>query len=318
MKKFLLLFSLLSTLCLGQNIWFTEPTSSHIDYIGPSGEGPIAYHMTCANGWVIEWYQAKLTHPDGTETLWMNGQSGGWWVSKAGTYQIRGQAYGHWVGGWSGMQYANQFSFSVVDNYSPSVPQNFDVTIHSTGNQSYPKLTWNLNTEYDGDAYYIERRKEGQQNFSFLTAVDWNVNQYIDYTIAYAGSGPYIVEYKMRAHDINSHYSNYTGVESVDYGFVWKSGNSNNDILMDYKLEQNYPNPYNPSTTINYLIKEKGFVLLKVYDLLGNEKATLVNNYQEPGEYSVNFNGSELSSGVYIYSLRVNDFIENMKMTLIK
>ncbi|NOG98650.1 MAG: T9SS type A sorting domain-containing protein [Ignavibacteriae bacterium] len=91
------------------------------------------------------------------------------------------------------------------------------------------------------------------------------------------------------------------------------------DILNQaYLLLQNYLNPFNPSTIINYQIKEKGFVTLKVYDMLGKEVATLVNNTQESGRYSVELNANELPSGVYIYSLTVNDFVQNTKMTLLK
>lgn len=85
-----------------------------------------------------------------------------------------------------------------------------------------------------------------------------------------------------------------------------------------YELYQNYPNPFNPVTSIKYKTKEKGFVSLKVYDLLGREVAYLVNEVREPGSYSVFFNAEGLPSGVYIYSLRVNDLVQNKKMTLIK
>ena len=88
--------------------------------------------------------------------------------------------------------------------------------------------------------------------------------------------------------------------------------------VLDYQLEQNYPNPFNPNTTINYVVKESGFIQLKVYDVLGKEVATLVNEEKQQGSYSVSFNGSDLSSGVYVYSIRVNNFIQNRKMILLK
>ena len=89
-------------------------------------------------------------------------------------------------------------------------------------------------------------------------------------------------------------------------------------IITEYALNQNYPNPFNPNTTINYFVKERGFVQLKVYDILGKEVSVLVNEEKSQGEYSVNFDGSSFSSGVYIYSLRVNDFFENKKMILLR
>ena len=85
-----------------------------------------------------------------------------------------------------------------------------------------------------------------------------------------------------------------------------------------YALEQNYPNPFNPSTKIVYQLPKSGLVQLKVYDLLGRELAVLVNEVKSEGEYSVNFDASNLPSGVYIYSLQANNFIQNHKMTLLK
>ncbi|RKZ00371.1 MAG: hypothetical protein DRQ13_00555 [Ignavibacteriae bacterium] len=85
-----------------------------------------------------------------------------------------------------------------------------------------------------------------------------------------------------------------------------------------YELEQNYPNPFNPSTQINYNITEGGLVNIKVYNILGIEVAALVNEYKPAGSYQVTFNGNDLSSGVYIYSLSVNNFIKTRKMILEK
>ena len=83
-------------------------------------------------------------------------------------------------------------------------------------------------------------------------------------------------------------------------------------------LSSNYPNPFNPTTQISYSIKENGFVRLKVYDLLGAEVATLVNETKESGYHSVEFNASELPSGVYIYTLQAGDFVSSKKMILMK
>ncbi len=71
-------------------------------------------------------------------------------------------------------------------------------------------------------------------------------------------------------------------------------------------------------SNINYQVKDKGFVSLKVYDMLGREVANLVNENQDAGQYSITFNAAKLPSGVYIYSLRVNVFVKNNKMTLLK
>jgi len=89
-------------------------------------------------------------------------------------------------------------------------------------------------------------------------------------------------------------------------------------VLQSFILEQNYPNPFNPSTTIRYSIPTSEFVTLKVYDVLGNEIATLVNEEKPIGSFEVNFNAVELSSGIYFYKLQVGSFIETKKMILLK
>jgi photosystem II stability/assembly factor-like uncharacterized protein len=97
----------------------------------------------------------------------------------------------------------------------------------------------------------------------------------------------------------------------------------NNALPAEFKLAQNYPNPFNPITTIRYEIPEqvrndKNNVSLKVYDILGNEITTLVNGQKSAGEYQVQFNGTNLSSGIYYYQLVVGDFVKTNKMILLK
>ena len=85
-----------------------------------------------------------------------------------------------------------------------------------------------------------------------------------------------------------------------------------------YTLSQNYPNPFNPSTTISYQLPAYSMVTIKVYDILGREVETLVNEEKEAGYYSIDFNGSDLPSGVYFYKLTAGNFISTRKMLLLK
>ena len=89
-------------------------------------------------------------------------------------------------------------------------------------------------------------------------------------------------------------------------------------VPKDYNLYQNYPNPFNPTTTIKYDLPKRSFVTLKVYNILGEEVATLVNGVKQAGSYSVVFNASSLPSGVYIYTLATNEFVSSKKMLIIK
>ncbi|MEO8664351.1 MAG: M14 family zinc carboxypeptidase [Ignavibacteria bacterium] len=92
----------------------------------------------------------------------------------------------------------------------------------------------------------------------------------------------------------------------------------NTGIPGRYSLSQNYPNPFNPKTVINYQLSMTNFVSLKVFDVLGNQVATLVNEDQNPGNYSVSFDGNNLSSGLYYYKLESGEFTDTKKMLLIK
>ena len=86
----------------------------------------------------------------------------------------------------------------------------------------------------------------------------------------------------------------------------------------NYFLRPNYPNPFNPSTKITYNIPQRSNVSLKIYDVLGKEIATLVNEQKEAGLYEIKYDASKLSSGVYIYSIQAGDFLESRKMILMK
>jgi hypothetical protein len=105
---------------------------------------------------------------------------------------------------------------------------------------------------------------------------------------------------------------NIGGVTSVD---DFQNGNS---IPKSFALYQNYPNPFNPSTTIRFSLQQRTYAMLKVFDVLGREVATLVNGELNAGEHSVAFDATNLSSGVYIYQLSAGGFIQTKKMLVAK
>jgi len=96
------------------------------------------------------------------------------------------------------------------------------------------------------------------------------------------------------------------------------TGVEDNSQPYSFKLNQNYPNPFNPTTTISYSIPKSTFVSLKVYDILGNEVATLVNGEKSAGYYQLKFNGSKLASGVYFYRLTAGNKTDVKKLLLTK
>lgn len=95
-------------------------------------------------------------------------------------------------------------------------------------------------------------------------------------------------------------------------------GDENNSIPTVYGLEQNYPNPFNPTTKIRWQSPSAGYQTLKVYDVLGNEVITLVEEYRNAGTYEIDFDASKLSSGVYFYQYKAGDFSSTKKMVILK
>jgi len=121
-------------------------------------------------------------------------------------------------------------------------------------------------------------------------------------------------------------YDNTASATNYDYMIdnfmtsilVGAEDQSTPELPNGYTLAQNYPNPFNPSTQISYGIPNSEFITLKIYDVLGKEVATLVDGAQSAGSYTVSFDASKLSSGIYFYTLKAGNFIETKKMILMK
>ncbi|MBK7104558.1 MAG: T9SS type A sorting domain-containing protein [Ignavibacteriae bacterium] len=109
----------------------------------------------------------------------------------------------------------------------------------------------------------------------------------------------------------------------IEYESVNKNNFENVELNIEelpkqYSLSQNYPNPFNPLTTINYQLPKDGHVTLKIYDMLGKEVITLVNEFKTSGKYNIKFDGSNLSSGVYFYKIEAGNFSDTKKLILMK
>jgi hypothetical protein len=121
----------------------------------------------------------------------------------------------------------------------------------------------------------------------------------------YCSSAPYTGGYQLLPRDS----ADITTITSVE---------DNEGKLVKYQLYQNYPNPFNPSTIISYYIPKEGNVVLKLYNILGQEIKTLVNERQSAGQYSIKFFASNISSGIYFYRLTSGNFSFSKKMILMK
>lgn len=170
-------------------------------------------------------------------------------------------------------------------------------------------LNWSTASEINNLGFEVERSNNGQNfyrigfvegmgtstethNYSFVNEIEY--------------SGQKTLYYRLKQVDFNGR-SEYTEIISVEF-----------DIPTVFALSQNYPNPFNPSTKITFAVPEKSPVLIKIYDLTGQEVKTLVNEVKDAGTYDISFDASGLSSGVYLYQMRAGSFSSVKKMSILK
>ncbi len=145
-----------------------------------------------------------------------------------------------------------------------------------------------------------------------------NENDLIAYWKLNEGSGEIILDNSINENNGKIILAEYDwGIDYSTLVYV-EDHTDDSSIPKRFSLYQNYPNPFNPGTTIKYSIPDQGLVTLNIYDILGSHVASLVNNEQLQGNHEVDFDGSKLSSGIYFYTLKVNNFIQSKKMLLIK
>ncbi|MBK6875021.1 MAG: T9SS type A sorting domain-containing protein [Ignavibacteria bacterium] len=108
------------------------------------------------------------------------------------------------------------------------------------------------------------------------------------------------------------------GFLEIVYGDMNGLTNTESTLPKTYSLSQNYPNPFNPNTNIRYDLPQDNFVTIKVYDVLGKEVLTLVNEYKQAGRYLVSFNAANFSSGIYFYTIQAGEYEYTRRMTMLK
>lgn len=183
-------------------------------------------------------------------------------------------------------------------------------------------LKWQTQTEFDNYGFEVERtanlrglkNENGDSNlggFSFIGFVKGSGNSNSSKQYSFVDSNPSLgkIQYRLKQIDNDGSFK-YSHVVEAELNFIPK----------EYSLCQNYPNPFNPTTVISYQLPVAGNVTLKIYDVLGREVATLVNEVQQAGKYNVQLSADNyhLSSGVYIYRINAGKFSEEKKMLLLK
>ena len=175
-------------------------------------------------------------------------------------------------------------------------------------------LKWSTSTETNNKGFEVQKSEIRDQ--SAHDGTDWKSLGFVN------GNGSTTEKHYYSFQDKNiqegkSHYR----LKQIDFDGSYKYSQTvevNITAPEEFSLQQNYPNPFNPSTNIEYKIPEKEFVTLKVYDVLGNEIKTLVNEEKPAGRYTVNFSASNLASGVYYYRISAGNFTNIKKMILMK
>jgi hypothetical protein len=207
------------------------------------------------------------------------------------------------------------FSQDTVSEYSNIAEMIIPVELISfTANifASSVTISWTTATEVNNLGFEVQRKLENAEwkRIGFVeghgTSTEIQNYKYID---EISGIHARSLGYRLKQQNYDGSYEYSDAVEVT------------NLAPTEYVLQQNYPNPFNPSTIIRYEIPDQGdniLVVLKLFDVLGNEVATLVNEEKDAGRYSVEFNASNLPSGIYFYRLRAGSFTETKKMILLR
>jgi hypothetical protein len=176
--------------------------------------------------------------------------------------------------------------------------------------ESNVKLSWETATETNNNGFFLQRKAGSVwENLNFVQGYGTSTESHsYDYTdnlaeLNYRGK----IYYRLKQIDYNG-ATDYSSPVEVTY----------EPKPNDFALDQNYPNPFNPTTSIKYSLPEETHIKLTIYDLLGNEVKVLVDENRPAGTYTAKFDGSELTSGIYIYRLQAGDFVSTKRMALIK
>lgn len=219
----------------------------------------------------------------------------------------------------------NPVSLEIVETFSiPTYGVGKDISVDKNSNDIYL-------IGYTND---IVKYNLATSNSSLILSSVFPNNYYYGYGFDYTMKRHYVLDAKnftvqgsmLILDSTSTILSNYnTGIAPRRLLFKYNGSPSDvNDhyVINSFNLEQNYPNPFNPSTTISWQSPVSGWQTLRVFDILGNEVATLVDEYKSAGNYSIDFSSNNFASGIYIYSITINDgkknFTLSKKMTLLK
>ncbi|MBN8547040.1 MAG: T9SS type A sorting domain-containing protein [Ignavibacteria bacterium] len=291
-------------------VWFNSPT------VGLTGGTNFMATTNSGTTW------SALTVPGTGNISGITGEGSNWWVTRQATsiyastnngaawttaYTATAGSYYHISKARTGTAvWGVRSNGGITKGYGAAVPVELSSFTASSSNGSVV-LDWSTATETNNKGFEIERKAAGTEYSSVAfvagNGTSTNVHNY-NFTDANLQAGKYT--YRLKQIDLDG-TSSYSKEVEVDVAQV----NS-------FALDQNYPNPFNPTTSISYRIPEASNVVIKVYDVMGTEVATLVNGKQEAGNHSIAFDAAKLSSGSYIYTIKAGNFTTSKKMILMK
>jgi hypothetical protein len=222
--------------------------------------------------------------------------------------------------------YVSSLNMMGEDNYSINVEEGSILPVELVSFTSSitgvsVNLNWQTATEVNNYGFDVERLFViGQQSLVKWERIGFveghgNCNSPQQYSFIDVNPPDGNLQYRLKQIDTDGRYKYYSTTAEVDFSLT--------DVKMsklpkEFSLAQNYPNPFNPSTNIQYTVSSTQHITLKIYDVLGNEMASLVNEEKTPGNYEVRFDGSNLAAGVYFYRLNAGSFTSTKKFMLTK
>ena len=334
----------------GASITLDDSENVYVTGISNGDFITIKYNDIGTQQWVV-FYNSLMNDNDGAESVrvdkignvYVSGSSvGAMFYYDYATVKYNSEGEEQWVRRYEGSShYMDQLRSMEIDSSG-----NVFVTGNSTeSGHGYDFTTIKYNT--NGDTLWKTSYNNGLNDIAFAIALDNFGNVYVtgesdgngtneDYaTVKYNSSG--VLQWVKR-YDYSGQFGDIPNAIAVDNsGNIFVTGSSNRDILTIkysqptgvnpfsfenpsvFKLEQNYPNPFNPITNINFSLPNNKFVILKIYDILGSEVNRIINERKNAGTYSVQFNGNDLPSGIYFYSLLLDGKVADTKrMVLLK
>ncbi|MFA5832140.1 MAG: S8/S53 family peptidase [Bacteroidota bacterium] len=279
----------------GDNIETTEQYGGYGVYAGTSFSAP----LTAALAGLLLSCNSSLTIQQVTDYITKTTDK-----IDANTHSYDGFGWNQYLG------YGRINAYKAVQ--PPAAPQNLSYI----NNGGHPKISWSANSEWDVTKYEIWR--DMGSGYSKIAEVNSPTTSYDDYDLTIGGSNPNSAWYYVKAKDLTNLLSNGSSSLRVRYSGVQNEMLEIVQIPSHPTLYQNFPNPFNPTTTIKYSVPNEQYVSIKIFNGVGQEITTITEGVKQPGFYQIEYDAKHLSSGLYFYTMSTGNTKITQKMLLQK